>query len=83
MPHWLFSHRTPPCTRLPRPPLPAGQRDLANAVQRCGGGRRVAEQLGLEFEERRGRKRKHNRDAASRLPSRPPESALHDDFVLI
>lgn len=59
-----------------------GRHDLAYAMLRAGGGRRLAEQLGLEFEERRGRKRKHAREKASRLPPRPEGSAL-DDFVLV
>jgi hypothetical protein len=41
----------------PLPPTPhAGGADLVSAVQRCGGVRRVAEHLGLEYVETRGRK---------------------------
>ncbi|GAB4817705.1 hypothetical protein N2152v2_004751 [Parachlorella kessleri] len=63
--------------------IDAGRRDLANAVQRCGGGRRLAEHLGLEFEEQRGRKPKHARDVASRLQPRPESALLDNDFVLV
>lgn len=74
-----------------RPPCFAGRRDLANAVVRCGGERRLAEHLGLEYRERRGRKRREDEDAGSVAasaaaagdPGAPFDSALADDFILI
>jgi protein-tyrosine-phosphatase len=51
-------HRIPTRTEL----VSAGRSDLWAVVQRCGGGRRVAEHMGLEWIETRGRRKRAARD---------------------
>lgn len=85
------NHRIPTRAEL----VSAGRGDLWSAVQRCGGGRRVAEQMGLEWIETRGRRKRSPSDEDEHCNSRrendggnDPRSEIHmldayEEFVFI
>lgn len=69
----------------------AGRHNLWNLVQRCGGGRRLAEHMGLRWVETRGRRRevaaqKTDGDELDRLPDPQAEIDMldcYEEFVIL
>jgi hypothetical protein len=84
-----LKHRIPTRAEL----VTAGRDDLWSAVQRCGGGRRVAEYMGLEWVETRGRRKKsasdgEESDGSGGSGSDDPRSEIYmldayEEFVFI
>jgi len=61
---WMFNSAFSPKHRIPTRAelVGAGRSDLWSVVQRCGGGRRVAEHMGLEWIETRGRRKRSDEE---------------------